>query len=577
MNLARLTRLSSPWARVITVFALWNATNEARSAVAASASDGAASRMEALFSTWASGRTPGVTCLVLHDGKVVYAKSQGMADVERSTPITSESIFNVGSMAKQFTGACVARLILDGKITADTDIRTFFPQLRDYGATVTVGHLIHHTSGIRDYTELVGLSGWTEDEPLDNAFVIDLLARQRLLEFAPGSRFGYSNSNYVLLAEIIRRVSGQSLNEFAQERFFAPLGMNDTRFATSGAKGDSKLARSYRPDGRTVYRDRGQTLGDSNLWTTAADLAQWDENLRTGKVGGKGWLELIQQRALYPNGQTGDYGFGLFFRTYRDQPVVEHSGLIAGYRSELLRLPQQQLSVIILGNVATVNAEQLARSVVDVYLGDHLPAASRGVESLTEVQLNPAIVAPYVGRYALDEAPDVVVSISTSNGAVFARWSGQERLPIFPYSEHEFFYKAVDARIAFHRGADGVVNRLTLHQNGEHEATRLEDDSIPVSEFGRYAGVFYSEELNASYTIACENNTLIARTSPLPHSAPLKAVSRDRFALPSGDAPGNFIFVGHGAITFRRDGDGRIVGFLLSGDRVTNISFERKD
>ena len=535
-----------------------------------------ASKIDALFSTSASGRTPGVACLVLQDGKVVYAQGHGLADVARSTRITPESIFNVGSLAKQFTAACVALLILDGKITTDTDIRTFFPQLRDYGATITVGHLIHHTSGIRDYTELVGLSGWTEDEPLDNTLVIDLLSRQRSLEFAPGTRFGYSNSNYVLLAEIVRRVSGHPLSEFAQERFFGPLGMKDTRFAASVAEGDSKLARSYRSDGQSVYRDRGQTLGDSNLWTSADDLAHWDENLRTGRVGGKGWLELIQQPAVYPDGKTGDYGFGLFLRTYRDRPVIELSGLTAGYRTELLRLPQQQLSVIVLGNVVTVDAEQLARSVVDVYLGDRPPTMTRSVASLKAVRLDPGIVARYAGRYALNEAPDVVVAISTGGDNLFARWTGQERLPIFASSEQDFFYKAVDARITFHREADGKVNRLTLHQNGEHEATRIKEDPVPASEFGSYAGVFYSEELKVSYTIVCENDTLIARTSPLPHSAPLKAVSRDTFALPSGDAPGNFIFVSHGAITFRRDGAGRIVGFSLSGERVTNVSFDLK-
>lgn len=535
-------------------------------------------RVDALFASWATDRQPGGVCAVLRDGKVVYSKGYGMGDLERKIPLTPESVFNLGSVSKQFTAASAGLLVLDGKLSLKADVRTIFPELREQSAPITIGNLVHQTSGMRDYREMFGLSGWSAGQPLNNVRAVALLARQESLQARPGMSFNYSNSNYVLLAEAVHRVSGKSLAQFAQETWFRPLGMSETWFADGVTPAGRRPVVSYRPEGEGyfAYPIRGESYGDGNLCSSVLDLAKWDENFYSGKVGGAALSKLVQTRAELSNGILGDYGFGLFLGHHRGLRIIHHGGVEAGYRCELMRFPDQHFSVIVLCNLSTMNPEDLARRIADIYLEGSFPPTSAATEGggRKEAKVAADVVAAYAGRYAFVDEPKLVLSVTVAADGVSAQLSGQSRYPVFPCSETEFFYKIVDAQYVFHREADGSVNRVTLHQMGVREAIRITDEpAVPPARYAEYEGSFYSAELDVTYRIVREGEGLVLHTLPMVHAARLTPAYRDMFSVPSGNEPGNFVFVGSASITFRRDARGDVVGFSLSSGRVANVVF----
>jgi CubicO group peptidase (beta-lactamase class C family) len=439
------------------------------SPVAAGAKDDHSRRVDAIFQQWAKPDSPGCVCAVIKDGKIIYAQGYGMADLEHHVPLTPDSVFYIASTSKQFTAASIALLSLDGKISLADDIHKYFPELHDYGHPVTVDELVHHTSGIRDYFALLNLSGWRDGDHLDNERVIGLLARQRELNFEPGTRFLYSNSNYVLLADLVRRASGQALPEFAAERIFRPLGMKDSRIEGDSREIVPNRVVSYAPNkaGYLQFPKTIESYGDGNVLTTVGDLARWDENFYSGKVGGPPLLGLILTRGVLAGGKPIDYAFGLEHGAYRGLSIISHGGAYMGFRTELLRFPDQHFSVAVLCNLASMDPDRLARRVANIYLAEDLaptppapPPPSAGPPP-SAITIDPKVFDAYVGRYALDGAPQAIVSFSREGDHYFTQMTGQARFPIFPSTETDFFLQVVNAQITFHRDTDGSVSRIT--------------------------------------------------------------------------------------------------------------------
>lgn len=540
------------------------------SAAAAPAPDERDSKVDAIFERWNSPDTPGCVCAVIEAGRVTYAKGYGMADLEHNAHLTPDSVFYIASTSKQFTAASIALLSLDGRLSLSDDIHKYFPEFHDYGESVTVDELVHHTSGIRDYLELLDLTGWRGSDYLDNARVLRLLARQRALNFKPGSRFLYSNSNYVLLAEIVKRVSGKSLPEFAAEHLFQPLGMTETRIESDAHEIVPNRVESYAPKKGSGYSHFLKTIesyGDGNVLTTVGDLARWDANFYTGKVGGAPFLKLILTPGVLADGKPTDYAFGLVHGIYHGLSIVSHEGTYMGFRTELLRFPDQGLSVAVLCNLASMNPGALARRVADIYLVAKFTAENRDHPSAppprTAVKIDPALLDAYLGRFALDDTPQVTLTFTKEGDKLFAQASRQPRQQIFPSSEIDFFYRAVDAQITFHREADGSVNRVTLHQDGDLDWHRIKEYSLAATSLAQYAGKYYSDELDVTYEVVMEDGQLTVR-DPQADRLPMLPRAPDIF-----DA-------GSGKIAFRRDPQGQIDGLSFSSGRTLNLQFVRK-
>lgn len=524
------------------------------------------SRVDAIFAPGSGPGSPGCVCSVMRDGKILYAKGHGLADLERNVPITAESVFYIGSTSKQFTAASIALLVLDGKLSLSADVRTLIPELKDIGAAVTVEQLVHHTSGVRDYYGLLSLQGWRDPDRLNNEKIIALLARQKSLNFTPGSQFLYSNSNYVLLAEIVKRVSGKPLPEFARERLFDPLGMKDTHFESDSSRIVRNRVLSY-GQSAGAYRQFHKTTeayGAGNLLTTVGDLALWDENFYAGKVGGTSLLDMLQVKGILSNERPTNYGFGLQYGEYRGLPIVEHGGSYQGYRAQLVRFPKQHFSVAVLCNLAAINPDALLLRVADIYLADELaPIKTPYVSEPIEVQVDPSLFERYVGRFAFDANPQVVMTITRVGDNLYAQATGQPRLQMYASSEDEFFLKALNAQITFHRESDGTTNRMTIHRNGDRGASRVQGFVPSSADLQQYIGKFYNDELDVTVEIALNGTNLEAR---------LKGASPTTFRPTRQDSFNN----GPMTVDFRRGARGQVEALSYTANRVLNVIFVKQ-
>src|SRR5437867_2178865 len=330
-------------------------------------------KVDKVFAQWDKPDSPGCELAVIRSSDLVYKRGYGMANLEHSIPMSPASIMDTGSVSKQFTAMAIALLAEQGKLALDDDVRKYLPEIPQYEVPVTIRHLIHHTSGIRDYLTLMNIAGIRDDDYYVDGEVVNLLARQKQLNFKPGNEFLYSNSGYFLLSQIVKRASGKTLREFAEENIFKPLGMTRTKFYDDHNEIVKNRAASYVPRGGGGFQIAATALdmvGDGNVFTCVEDLFLWDQNFYHNKLG-KGGQALINQvltTGTVNGGEKIDYAFGLVIGEYRGLRIVEHGGAFVGYRAMTMRFPDQRFSVMMQCNLGTMNPSNLARRVADVCL-----------------------------------------------------------------------------------------------------------------------------------------------------------------------------------------------------------------
>lgn len=398
--------------------------------------DSRPAEVDRLFARFDRTGSPGCALGVIDGGRLVVQKGYGSANLDFEVPITTRTAFYLASVSKQFTTASVILLARDGRLSLDDDVRKHFPELPDYGQRVTVRQMINHTSGLRDYLTLMTLAGMRGEDVHSADEILQLIFRQRELNFEPGTEYLYSNTGYFLLSELVRRVSGKSLREFAEERIFRPLGMTDTHFHDDRLMIVPRRASAYSPAGdgfRLNMWANFDQVGSGGLMSTVEDLAKWDRNFYTREVGGDFLHEELHRRAVLTSGDTIPYAGGLNVAELRGLRTVRHGGSTAGYRTELLRLPDQRFSVIILCNASTAVPAAFANSIAELWLGDRMAAraevaedaggdaGSDGSSSGTAApDLSREAMTAYLGDYASDEA-GTVWSIAMSGDTLVLR------------------------------------------------------------------------------------------------------------------------------------------------------------
>jgi CubicO group peptidase (beta-lactamase class C family) len=349
----------------------------------------------------------------ISEREVAFAKGYGLASVEFAAPITPQTPFIMGSVTKQFTAAAIALLVEQGRISLNDDVRKYVPELHDYGKRVTIDHLVHHTSGIRDWWALVDAAGMRPDDGYTVDDVLALAARQRHLNFDPGAEYNYSNTGYILLGIVVKRVTGKTLRQFAAEQIFSPLGMSNSHFHDDHNEPVRGRASAYSPlpgGAWTINIWNNDIVGQGGVMTTMEDLQKWDENFYTGTVGGKGFLARQLQRGKLNNDSTIAYAFGVQVGSYRGLPMVEHSGSTGGYRTDLARYPSTHTSVATMCNVSNADAVgSLGASRTSCWrTSSRSRRPSRRREPATQqgastVALTPAEAASIAGRFYSDE------------------------------------------------------------------------------------------------------------------------------------------------------------------------------
>lgn len=333
-------------------------------------------KVDALFAHYNKTNSPGCALAVIERGEMVYQRGYGMADVEKGEKITPQSAFYIASVSKQFTAACMLLLAARGAIALDDDIRRYVPELPDYGAKVTIRHCIHHTSGLRDNLDLWYAAGRSFVKPFDNAQCLELMFQQRGVNFAPGEKHLYCNTGYKLMAELVPRVCGLSLRQFAEREIFAPLGMKHTFFDDDNKKIRRRVVSYRENDGQYVPQEKAFTIvGSGGIVTTVGDLFLWDQNFYDKKVGGADFVEQMYERGQLNDGTVLDYASGLSHGGRKGLQTIGHGGAMLGFRTHLLRFPTERFSVVMLGNCRNFDAYKSACQVADIYLKERYPLA----------------------------------------------------------------------------------------------------------------------------------------------------------------------------------------------------------
>lgn len=520
--------------------------------------DSTARRIDALFARYDS-TSPGCLVGVERNGQVVHARGHGMANLEYGIPLTRQSISESGSVAKQFTAAALALLQLEGKLSLDDDIRTYLPEVPDFGATITIRHLLTMTSGLRDQWALLGLMGrGPGSEVHTHAEILDLVRRQRELNFAPGSEYLYSNTGYVLATIIVARVSGMPFAQFTQERLFKPLGMVHTQWRDDYRRVVPGRATAYAFERGAWVQDMPFTMvhGNGGLLSSLDDLLRWNEALTAGLLGKPELTRLLETRMRLTDGRTLTYALGLQVAPWSDGVrEVSHSGSTAGYRTFLARYPEARTSVAVWCNAAPANAVQLGRQVAALLVprttpmrAVPTPIATAERERITGTYRNPRtddwLTIASVGDYARVIGPSAD-SLRRDGPPGRYRAGAAMTLTFTPADG-----KATALRV---ESPDGSVSELVASSPPPADSVTLED----------YAGTFRSPELDSRLRIRVDGARLLARVSP----------DEETTLLPF--YPDGFRF-GGGTVRFERDASGRVTGLRVFAGRARHVRFDRE-
>ena len=472
---------------------------------AAGTSQDAPARVDALFSRWDTA-TPGCSVAVSREGAVILERGYGMANLEYGARITPATRFHVASISKQFTAAAIVLLAQEGRISLDDPVRKYVPELADFGEPITIRHLVHHVSGLRDQWAVLDASGWRYSQDLiTDDDVMRVVSRQRKLNFPPGTRESYSNTGYTLLAQIVRRVSGKTLRQFTQERLFVPLGMTSTHFRDDFSAVEPQFAYGYSLDGAEARTSvtNFDTTGATSLITTAQDLLKWEENFHHARVGGRSFIEQMLEQGRLRDGKRISYAFGLVHGNHRGLRTVSHSGGDAGYAAHLLRFPDQRLSVAVLCNSSDAGPVELAEKVAEVYLESRMkpvaaaPDDSRpgpSHEEAADFTVKPELLPAYSGEYQSDEI-EIPYEIGMRDGALVLDTLKRHAVPLRPKGPDIF--EGDGYRLHFVKRPDGKVTGFELV--GEDEApytfTRarvepvVEQEGVTTGSFERVVAV----------------------------------------------------------------------------------------
>jgi CubicO group peptidase (beta-lactamase class C family) len=345
-------------------------------------------RVDSVFATYDNTRSPGCAVGVFRNGNFVLKRGYGMANLEHGVPLTAKSVFRIGSTSKQFTAAAIVLLAQEHKLSLDDDIRLYLPRMPSYPQSITIRHLLHHTSGVRDYLGLMWLAGRRDDDFYTDEDVVTMLARQRELNFPPGDQFLYSNSGYFLLSQIVKSVSGKTLREYADENIFEPLAMIHTHFHDDHTQIVPNRATGYAPADNGGFQISMTTLGmigDGGVFTSIEDLRSWDRLFYDTTAvappfqrSQEFWSTMLTPGVLN-DGDTLDYALGLRHGNYRGVRTISHGGAFVGFRAEMLWFPDERMTIVCLCNLSATNPSQLAQRVADIYLEDRLaPLADSG-------------------------------------------------------------------------------------------------------------------------------------------------------------------------------------------------------
>jgi len=532
-------------------------------------------KIDSLMALRQNPEEPGGVIAVILDNKVLHQKAYGISDMEKGTKIDENTLFDLASLAKQFTAFAILILEEQGKLDLDTDIRQYLPELPKYNYTITVRHLLQHTSGIAS-TDLLRLFA---DMPLDMEWShqdeIDLIKKYAQLNFEPNTSFVYSNGGYSLLASIVESVSGMHFSEFLSENIFEPLGMNSSLIYLSHEHEIPHLAKGYRTvqdNFEHVSSVNDFSYGSGNVLSSLSDMIRWGQNLTAPETGNWEMTERIFNKYnTLVNGDSLNYTYGFYVRSHRGLKVVDHQGGVPGFTNLLAIYPDEKLVIIVMLNNQSIVSRAMANSIAGLLLSDKF-APVEPEKPKVEITLATEKAEPFTGTYRMEDGMEMTFAIDGDE--FFIILPGDNKLRLFPYSETSFFMKEAEVAVSFIQENGGVVNQMIWKQHGrDNYASRVvETEPLPLDQLALFAGDYSQSYLGTYYPVIFEEGNLKVI---LPDtfkrylgfdSIQLSHISDDLFAT-------DFL----GMMEFTRNESGQVSGFkLFDVGRLKDIRFERK-
>jgi len=529
-----------------------------------------------VFQEWERPDRPGGVVAVIEKGNVIFKKCFGLANVEYQVATTSKTAFDVGQLAEVITGMAVAMLEEQGKLAASDPLKKYLPVVPAYADAVTIGHLVHHTSGFPDWYELMTAAGWNDGDVVTVEQVHKIMMRQKHLLFEPGTKSFPSRTDYVLLGAVVRVVTGQSLREWAWANIFKPLGMTRTLFRDSYREVIENRAYSinyhYR-DGDLKGADNLGAVGSMGLFTTLDDFIKWVQNLENPAVGTAVVRDKLLTSGKLTGGREAGFSYGFAVDSYKGLKRVYKSGSWGGFRAAFRYFPTASLAVFVFGNwdYAWNNPADVADGAADVCLEPLLqkpqaPSAAAPVPAKKKpAKLDPAEVAPYLGEYRAEELG--YVSIALEKGALVVK-AGSQTFGLIPAGEGRLAFADPNIPIVltFSKGPDGKVSQMSFNPGtGETTAPKVERETLTPDMLKPYEGAYYCEELDARYEIVLREGRLLL-TSLRASDITLNPENRKTFISRSAGFP---------IISFSFDEKGGVTGFRVESESLRLLVFQK--
>jgi len=525
--------------------------------------------IDQVFEAWAKPGVPGASLGVIQNEELVYVRGYGLANLEYDIPNSENSVFRIGSTSKQFTAACIVLLSQQGKLNLDASLSSFFPSFPEYADSITLRHLIHHTSGIRDYLQLAYLKGLSEFDYYTDADILNWLANQTDLNFQPGEEYLYSNSGYWLLGQIVEKASGKNMARFAKSEIFDPLEMSSTHFHNDHNRIVKSRASGYMPIDEENYRISMTTLdviGDGGIFTSISDIKKWDDEFYNRSILNDEFWEIMTNVGKLNNGEDIDYAGGLIIDKYKGQKTIAHGGAFVGFRAELLRFPDQKTTIAIFANRGDAAPWDMAYQVADIVLKDVLVEdesieATSSDQNQTQEEYSLEQIA---GDYEIESGITIRFSVNTDSLDVLQIWNNasysisRSGLNKFQIPEND------DLTFTFSKLSDNSTQALTIVQAGSitvaNRAQAFDGSGIDLTEF---ASTYYSEELDATYHFELVDGNLQLRIASNTSAMDCNLIGTDA------------LFIQVGQATFTRE-NGKINGFELDSGRVQGMKFRKQ-
>ncbi|HBE41517.1 MAG TPA: hypothetical protein DDW27_09990 [Bacteroidales bacterium] len=532
-------------------------------------------QIKTLYDNCDKKETPGgFAAAVIKDGKVIFKKAYGFSNQENNIAFTTATVADYASVSKQFTGFAIAKLITEGKLQLDDDIRSYIPEMPDFGETITIKHLLYHTSGIRDWVGLVKISGRYLEDVITDDFIMKLFLNQKELNFKPGERFQYSNTGYFLLANIISRITGQSFREWTNENIFKPLQMNSTHFSDDYSEIIFNRAVSYKKDINGNFINTPGNLegyGSSSLFSTLDDMIKWVLNFGSKEIADTVVWNMMLKPCILNNGQKVDYGFGLDLGERFGLKSFGHGGSWSGYLSQVTFYPEIKLASVLIANRNPSGVyvdEKMVKLIMNNKEIQKKSDAKVEVSDPQEVVVDQSLLQLYEGVYKFKDF--IFIAEKVDDHLVMHLPWGEECYKVYPESNERFFIKGADLGFSFLRDSNEKVNHMIYHWKGSDwpPALKMDSDLSGFRDIQDLCGIYTSHELKTSYTLKIQNNHLIA-THMQNESVWLIRIDKDHYTGTKWWFKDLIVI---------RDENERITGFRVYADseNIQNLKFEKE-